>query len=84
MVYTEQNVIQFGKGDVRIWMGMDGTISEPQAMIIFQNQEPSPISRIEEDAFLGCSCVTLTAPAGGSVEAYAQRHFNVIFQVLEN
>lgn len=52
MVYTEQNVIQFGKGDVRIWMGMDGTISEPQAMIIFQNQEPKPISKIEEDADL--------------------------------
>ena len=52
MVYTDQNVIQFGKGDVRIWRGINGTISEPQAMIIFQNQEPSPISRIEEDADL--------------------------------
>ena len=45
---------------------------------------PAADVNIAEDAFLGCSCVTLTAPAGGSVEAYAQRHFNVIFQALEN
>ena len=52
MVYTDQNVIQFGKRDVRIWRGINGTISEPQAMIIFQNQDPSPISRNEGDADL--------------------------------
>lgn len=45
---------------------------------------PAADVNIAEDAFLSCSCVTLTAPAGGSVEAYAQRHFNVIFQALEN
>lgn len=52
MVYTHLNRIQFGNGDVSVLISMAGTISEPQAMLVFQNREPTTIGRIEKDADL--------------------------------
>lgn len=52
MVYANLNRIQFGNGDVSVMLSMAGTRQEPQAMLIFQNREPTQIGRIEEDADL--------------------------------
>ncbi len=52
MVYTNLNRIQFGNGDVSVMVSMAGTRKDPQAMLVFQNQEPTRIGRIEEDADL--------------------------------
>lgn len=52
MVYTNLNRIQFGNGDVSVMVSMAGTRKEPQAMLVFQNREPTKIGRIDEDADL--------------------------------
>ena len=52
MVYTHLNRIQFGNGDVSILVSMAGTIEEPQAMLVFQNREPTEIGGIDSDADL--------------------------------
>ena len=52
MVYTHLNRIQFGNGDVSVLVSMAGTIDEPQAMLVFQNREPTTIGKIEKDADL--------------------------------
>ena len=52
MVYTHLNRIQFGNGDVSILVSMAGTIEEPQAMLVFQNREPTEIGGINSDADL--------------------------------
>ncbi len=52
MVYTHLNRIQFGSGDVSILVSMAGTIEEPQAMLVFQNREPTEIGGIDSDADL--------------------------------
>lgn len=52
MVYTHLNRIQFGNGDVSILVSMAGTIEEPQAMLVFQNREPTEIDGINSDADL--------------------------------
>lgn len=52
MVYTHLNRIQFGTGDVSILVSMAGTIEEPQAMLVFQNREPTEIGGIDSDADL--------------------------------
>ena len=52
MVYTNLNRIQFGNGDVSVMLSMAGTRKAPQAMLVFQNREPTKIGRIEEDADL--------------------------------
>ena len=43
MVYTNLNRIQFGNGDVSVMVSMAGTRKEPQAMLVFQNREPTKI-----------------------------------------
>lgn len=52
MVYTHLNRIQFGNGDVSVLVSMAGTINEPQAMLVFQNREPTRIGKIEKDVDL--------------------------------
>lgn len=52
MVLADQNRIQFGTGDVGIMMSMAGTRSEPQAVVVFQNQAPTAIHGVEEDSDL--------------------------------
>ena len=52
MVYTNLNRIQFGNGDVSIMVSMAGTREEPQAMLVFQNREPTKIGGIDRDADL--------------------------------
>lgn len=52
MVYTHLNRIQFGNGDVSIMVSMAGTREEPQAMLVFQNREPTEIGGIDSDADL--------------------------------
>ena len=52
MVYTDLNRIQFGNGDVSILVSMAGTRKEPQAMLVFQNREPTEIGGIDSDADL--------------------------------
>ena len=52
MVYTGSNRIHFGNGDVSVLLSMSGTRKAPQAMLVFQNREPTQIGRIEEDADL--------------------------------
>ena len=52
MVYTGLNRIQFGNGDVSILVSMAGTRKEPQAMLVFQNREPTEIGGIDSDADL--------------------------------
>lgn len=52
MVYTGSNRIHFGNGDVSVMLSMSGTRKMPQAMLVFQNCEPTQIGRIEEDADL--------------------------------
>lgn len=52
MLYTNLNRIQFGNGDVSVMVSMAGTRKEPQAMLVFQNREPTKIGRIDEDADL--------------------------------
>lgn len=52
MVYTNLNRIQFGNGDVSVMLSMAGTRKAPQAMLVFQNREPTKIGKIEEGADL--------------------------------
>ncbi len=52
MVYPGLNRIQFGNGDVSVMLTMAGTLSDPHAMLVFQNREPTEIGRIEDDADL--------------------------------
>lgn len=52
MVQAKRNRILFGNGDVSVLMSMAGTIEEPQAVIVFQNREPTTIGLVEEDADL--------------------------------
>ena len=52
MVYSNLNRIQFGNGDVSVMVSMAGTRAEPQAMIVFQNREPTKIGGIAKDADL--------------------------------
>ena len=52
MVYTHLNRIQFGNGDVSIMVSMAGTREEPQAMLVFQNREPTGIGGIDSDVDL--------------------------------
>lgn len=52
MVYTHLNRIQFGNGDVSIMVSMAGTREEPQALLVFQNREPTVIGGIDSDADL--------------------------------
>lgn len=50
MVFANRNYIQFGSGDVSIMLSMAGTKSSPQAMVVFQNREPTDITPIADDA----------------------------------
>lgn len=50
MVFADRNYIQFGNGDVSIMLSMTGAKASPQAMVIFQNREPTVITPIAEDA----------------------------------
>lgn len=50
MVQANRNRILFGNGDVSVLMSMAGTIDEPQAVIVFQNREPTKIGIVEENA----------------------------------
>lgn len=52
MVHTDLNRIQFGNGDVSIMVSMAGTREEPQAMLVFQNREPTTIGGIDKNADL--------------------------------
>lgn len=63
MVYTNLNRIQFGNGDVSVMVSMAGTRKEPQAMIVFQNREPTEIGRIEYDADLSQTAVGVYNPS---------------------
>lgn len=52
MVKKNLNKIQFGTGDVSVRVSVAGTASAPQAMIIYQNQEPSEIKGYDESTDL--------------------------------
>ncbi len=52
MVDNRRNRIQFGNGDVNVMVSMTGTMSEPQAVIIFQNRKPTAIGKYDENADL--------------------------------
>lgn len=62
MVYTNLNRIQFGHGDVSVVIAMAGTRKDPQAMLVFQNREPTQIGRIEEDADLSQTKMGIYSP----------------------
>lgn len=62
MVYTNLNRIQFGNGDVSVVLSMAGTRKKTQAMIVFQNREPTQIGRIDEDADLSKTAVGIYNP----------------------
>lgn len=47
MVFADRNYIQFGNGDVSIMLSMTGAKASPQAMVIFQNREPTVIPRLQ-------------------------------------
>lgn len=52
MVYAHLNRVQFWQGDVSVKMSITGTKTEPQAVVLFQNMEPTVIGRVEADADL--------------------------------
>ena len=49
MVFTRFNRIQFGNGDVSVIPSLVGTKENPQALILFQNREPTVIGKCELD-----------------------------------
>lgn len=62
MVYTNLNRIQFGNGDVSVIVSMAGTREAPQAMLVYQNREPTKIGRIEVDADLSQTALGIYNP----------------------
>ena len=62
MVYTRLIRIQFGNGDVSVIPSMAGTKNKPQALIVFQNREPTHIGKCELDEDYSQKGVTVYNP----------------------